>query len=136
MVHHHGAIAPDMGPVRDDDDAWARRRAHYERRLARPAGPSCSSRATRAARSATRSSRRGPVAHLAGAGRLGGEIDSLSVLPEARGTGLGERLVARVQEEVGDRELRLYAVAANADALRFYERLGFVTSLVVMRRPR
>ena len=36
MVAHHARVAPEMGPVRDDEDTWARRRAHYERQLARP----------------------------------------------------------------------------------------------------
>jgi ribosomal protein S18 acetylase RimI-like enzyme len=134
MVHHHATVAPELGPVRDDEDSWARRRAHYERQLARP----------------------GAFVLLA---RTGGravgyalvtiedasptwsdpeswaEIDSLSVLPDARGEGLGQRLLDRVQAEVGDMELRLYAVADNADALRFYEREGFETFIVVMRRP-
>lgn len=64
------------------------------------------------------------------------EIDSLALLPEVRGHGIGEQIVERVQAEVGDRELRLFAMAGNADALRFYERQGFSTAIVVMRRPR
>jgi ribosomal protein S18 acetylase RimI-like enzyme len=63
------------------------------------------------------------------------EIDSLALLPEARGQGIGEQLLARVQAEAGGRELRLFALAGNAGALRFYEREGFETFIHVMRRP-
>ena len=45
-------------------------------------------------------------------------------------------MIARVQAEVGEAvELRLFAMAGNADALRFYEREGFRTAIVVLRRP-
>lgn len=134
MVAHHAVVAPEMGPVRDDDDSWARRRAHYERQLARPGAFAL-------------------LAHLDGrpvgyavvsieeASATWGdpdgwaEIDSLALLPEARGQGLGEQLIERVQAEAEGRELRLYAMAGNAAALRFYEREGFRPAVVVMRRP-
>lgn len=135
MVAHHGAVATSMGPVREDDDSWARRRAHYARQLARPGAFVLVARhegravgyalVTREGASPTWPEPEGWA-----------EIDSLSVLPEARGRGLGERLLARVQEEVGAGvELRLYAMAENADALRFYERAGFTTAILVLRRP-
>jgi ribosomal protein S18 acetylase RimI-like enzyme len=135
MVHHHGEVAVSMGPVRDDEDTWARRRAHYGRQLRRPGAFVLVARdegravgyalVTREEASPTWPEPDGWA-----------EIDSLAILPEARGQGIGERLVARVQEEVGpDVELRLFAMAENADALRFYEREGFETFIVVMRRP-
>lgn len=134
MVAHHAVVAPEMGPIRDDDDSWARRRAHYERQLAREGAFVLLARVDGRAvgyalvtieeASPTWSD---PDSWA--------EIDSLSLLPEARGQGIGERLVERVQDEAGGRELRLFAMAGNADALRFYERQGFQTAIVVMRRP-
>ncbi|MFL5844923.1 MAG: GNAT family N-acetyltransferase [Solirubrobacteraceae bacterium] len=133
MVHHHGQTAVSMGPVREDDDSWARRREHYERQLARPGA------FVLLARDGERAVGYALVAIEEASPTWPepgdwAEIDSLSVLPEARGQGVGERLVARVQEEAGDRELRLFAMSENAGALRFYEREGFETFIVVMRR--
>jgi ribosomal protein S18 acetylase RimI-like enzyme len=136
MVAHHGAVASSMGPVRDDADTWARRRAHYQRQLARPGAFALVARddGGRAVGYA--------VVAVEGASPTWpepdgwAEIDSLALLPEARGQGLGERMIARIQEEAGeDVELRLFAMAENAAALRFYEREGFSTFIVVMRRP-
>jgi ribosomal protein S18 acetylase RimI-like enzyme len=135
MVAHHAVVAPEMGPVRDDEESWRRRRLHYEAQLARPGAFALIARTggravgyalvTREQASPTWSEPDGWA-----------EIDSLALLPEARGRGIGERLVARVQEEVGAGcELRLYAMAGNADAVRFYEREGFRTAILVMRRP-
>lgn len=134
MVHHHAAAAPSMGPVRDDDDSWARRSAHYERQLARDGAFVLVAREDgEAVAYALVTLEEGSPTWPEPADWA--EIDSLSVLPGARGQGLGEQLVARIQEEVGDRELRLFAMAENAGALRFYERAGFETFIVVMRRP-
>jgi ribosomal protein S18 acetylase RimI-like enzyme len=135
MVHHHAAVAPGMGPVREDEDSWTRRRAHYERQLARDGA------FVLVARDGGRAVGYALVTLEADSPTWSepedwAEIDSLSVLPEARGQGLGEQLVARVQQEVGDRELRLFAVASNDAARRFYERLGFAPSSVELRRPR
>jgi GNAT superfamily N-acetyltransferase len=87
---HHHAVAPDMGPVRSDDETWTRRRAQYaawiaedERAhflLARRDGhvvayaflrPIASSSVTWA------------IEHD------GLDLETLSVAPEARGTGIG-----------------------------------------------
>lgn len=135
LVAHHGKVAASMGPVRDDEDSWTRRRAHYERQLARDGAFVLVARrggravgyalVTIEAASPTWSEPDGWA-----------DIDSLAVLPEGRGGGLGRRLVDRVQEEAGDRELRLFAMAENAEALRFYERHGFETAILVLRRPR
>jgi GNAT superfamily N-acetyltransferase len=67
------------------------------------------------------------------------DLQTLSLLPEARGTGLGARLIALVREEVerqGYAHLSLTAVATNHDALRFYEREGFVPTFIVLRDSR
>jgi ribosomal protein S18 acetylase RimI-like enzyme len=136
MVHHHASAAPSMGPVRGDADSWSRRRAHYVRQLARPGAFVLVARddGGRALGYALVTIEEASVTWPHPEGWA--EIDSLAVLPQARGRGLGEQLIARVQEEVGaDRELRLFAMAENADALRFYERAGFETAILVLRRP-
>lgn len=55
------------------------------------------------------------------------DIETLSVLPEARGEGIGSKLMDAVERELarlGVRAFRVLVIAANADALRFYERRG------------
>jgi predicted GNAT family N-acyltransferase len=57
----------------------------------------------------------GEVAHL---GRL-------AVLPEARGTGLGARLVRVIEARAAERSLRVVYLGAQTHALGFYRRLGY-----------
>lgn len=57
-----------------------------------------------------------------------GEIETLSVLPEMRGRGIGAALLQAVRkslEPLGLGELSLHVLAGNDDATRFYERQGF-----------
>ena len=56
-----------------------------------------------------------------------GVLWGMFVQPEARGTGLGSSLVARVLEHAMRtvEEVRLTVVATNTAAVRFYERAGF-----------
>lgn len=55
-------------------------------------------------------------------------MDGLFVAPEARGRGVGTRLLAAIAEEArlrGYREVRLDVVEENARARALYERLGY-----------
>lgn len=56
-----------------------------------------------------------------------GVLWGMFIKPEARGTGLGPSLVARVLEHARQNveEVRLTVVATNAAAIRLYERAGF-----------
>ncbi|MCW2985060.1 MAG: GCN5-related N-acetyltransferase [Conexibacter sp.] len=136
---HHGEIAPGMGPVRDDEGTWARRRAQYEGWLA---DARCflllARRDGRAiAYAFVRPDAFTSVTWDDEGTRL--DLETLSVLPEARGTGLGARLIALVRDEVergGYDGLTLTAVATNRDALRFYEREGFTPQFVTLRDTR
>ena len=130
---HHHEVVPDFGSVRADDESWGRRRAQYERWLADEGSFFLLARRdgraigyafvwTEAIESATW--RRDGVS---------GVLETLSLLPEARGSGLGARLVAMVREEVAQRgygELAVTAVARNHDAIRFYEREGFTPAFL------
>ena len=137
MTHHHHEIAPELGRIYDDDETWARRRAHYEDTLNRagsfaliawdddrPVGY-----ATVIVEPNRSPSWPEPERYA--------DLDSLAVAPDARGQGIGEALVAHVQAEIkaaGITELRVSAVAANTRALGFYERLGFEPQFVSLRR--
>jgi ribosomal protein S18 acetylase RimI-like enzyme len=61
-----------------------------------------------------------------------GELESLVVLPEDRGNGLGGRLMDAVFEELrrlGAEEITIAVMEGNDDAARFYERRGLVPYL-------
>ena len=59
-----------------------------------------------------------------------GEIWGVYVAPEARGQGVGSRLleaaIAYGRDELGLLQLHLEAISSNAEAVRSYERAGFV----------
>jgi GNAT superfamily N-acetyltransferase len=136
---HHHSIAPDLGPVREDDDTWRRRRAQYEAWLADERAFILLARrhGTALAYAFVRVDVWSSPTWSAEPVNL--ELETLSVLPAARGTGVGARIIALVREEVdrgGYDGLYLTAVASNADALRFYEREGFSPAFVILRDTR
>ena len=57
------------------------------------------------------------------------DVDTLSVLAESRGRGVGTELMDAVEAELEQRgvgEFRIVVLMRNADARRFYERRGLV----------
>jgi GNAT superfamily N-acetyltransferase len=140
MRDHHHQVAPEMGPVRDDEDSWGRRRSQYEGWLA----------GGEAYILVARDGDGAPLGYaFLRAVRGGGptwrapddylDIESLSVAPAARGRGVGSALIRRIREEAdrdGVEAIDVTAVTANTDALRFYERAGFVPAFIVLRDTR
>jgi GNAT superfamily N-acetyltransferase len=140
MKEHHGSITPGRGPVRDDEDSWARRRADYVKWLAEPDAFCLVARdpegtilgyalVTVNDGSAT----------WAAVDRFG-YLESLSVLPRARGQGVGAALLRAAEDHLatlGVEHVEITLVAANEDARRFYEREGYGPAfLTVQRRSR
>jgi ribosomal protein S18 acetylase RimI-like enzyme len=132
---HHHAVAPELGPIWDDEESWGRRRAHHERALAgagtfvlvaREAG-----RAVGYALITLRGASytwREPPAH--------GELEAISVLPEAQGRGIGRSLIEHAYAELAQRgadTMTLRVVEANAQARAFYARMGFAPWVVELR---
>ena len=65
------------------------------------------------------------------------EVVSLSVLPGARGAGVGTALLDAVDAELerrGVRDLQVSVMAGNADAIRLYERRGLRPAELVLFR--
>jgi GNAT superfamily N-acetyltransferase len=66
-------------------------------------------------------------------------VQSLFVVPEARGRGVAAALIAhaaRLAHEAQALDLRLYAHQDNARAIRLYERCGFTPAPYVLMRRR
>jgi len=132
-VHHrHIESMPDLAPYVDDTETWRARRELYEEVLAKPEtflllaivdGEPIGYGLAHVM----------PVAGswIEDTWRTGdriGEIESLSVLPAYRGTGLGSQLLERLEahlRDLGIEDLILGALAGNADAIRLYERRGY-----------
>jgi ribosomal protein S18 acetylase RimI-like enzyme len=136
LQDHHAEVDPILAgkaPKRDAGDAWRMRRSKYERWLGDPeaffvlaedegrpvgyafvtVGPGYASWRT---------------------GELLAELETLSVLPEHRGGGVGEMLLEAVWSRLADlgvEDLAVTTVSTNVDARRFYERQGFGESFVV-----
>lgn len=127
--HHHDIEGHIPGiPLLDPDTSWERRRRNYLEWLAEP--------------DAFVLIAEGADGHLLGYALVSvhpaddthvtrdrlAELESLSVVQELRGSGLGSRLLQAVFEEVrglGIREMVIGVLAANTDAARLYERYGF-----------
>lgn len=133
---HHTAISPDLGratPHRDAADAWRIRRAKYERWLTNPE--------TFFVLAETGGKPVGYAFVTVGPGyaswqtseRLA-ELETLSVLPERRGSGIGAALIDAVWKrlaELGVEDMQITTTATNVDSHRFYEREGFLQRFVV-----
>jgi GNAT superfamily N-acetyltransferase len=141
LTRHHADVAPQLGPVRGEDETWRRRRAQYARWLAddprnfalvaRRDGKAIGYAFARLADYSSPTWEGDDLQIL--------DVETLSVLPEARGAGVGARLLQGMRDEVAARgydRLTLTAVAANRDALRFYEREGLAPTFVILRDTR
>lgn len=139
LREHHGEVAPELGPLQTPEESWRRRRADYVRWLEQPDSFVLVARDDdgHAVGYAL------VVVHDTGGSLWTGigsrlaDVETLSVLPEARGDGVGKRLLdaaAARARELGIPQLELTVVASNADARRFYEREGFFDAYVVVRR--
>ncbi|MCT7660022.1 GNAT family N-acetyltransferase [Mycobacterium deserti] len=132
-VHHwHAQTMPELAPYVSDHQTWRVRRTLYESLLAKP------DTLLLIASVAEMAIGYG-LAHVAAVDdtwipdtwRTGpriGEIESLSVTAEYRGSGLGSELLSRLEDHLaaqGVQDLMLGALAGNREALRLYERRGY-----------
>jgi ribosomal protein S18 acetylase RimI-like enzyme len=136
LFDHHANVRVKGVPVIDRALSWPRRRALYERVLPTPDAFVLIAR------------RQGrPVGYVLAhvhddgpddtwpTGERIAEIESLAVLPEERGAGLGTLLLDVAEERLaaaGVRDLRLVVLTGNEAAQRFYERRGMSRVLIGM----
>jgi diamine N-acetyltransferase len=89
---------------------------------------------------ARRSSTRELIGYCISSAEAGskGEIESLYVLPAARGAGVGKTLMRRSLDwldALGIGDVAIGVAEGNEEALPFYEKLGFIPRMHILRRP-
>ena len=141
-VHHqHQQAMPQLSPYVSDARTWRERRALYGQLFAEhdPVLLIGRYRETLAgyALGYTMPVAGTWLADTWATGERIGEVESLSVLPEYRGRGLGSRLLGDLQERLqhqGARDLIIGALAGNTDAIRLYQRLGYRPTWLYLSR--
>ena len=141
-VHHrHAETMPELAPYVSDDETWRVRRTLYEELWAKPDTLLLVAVVDDAAVGYG-------LAHVLKldetwipdtwvTGSRIGEIESLSVLTQYRGRGLGSELLRRLEEHLAERgveDLILGALAGNRDAIRLYERQGYQPTWLYLSR--
>ena len=137
MHAHHRAGGPQALRFRSDDEAWARRRPHYEELLGSGRGHLLLAQEDGRVLGYAMVSETGGQATLATGDRMA-ELESLAVAEGERGQGVGRALMDAayaVMRELGVTEVMLYVVEGNDGAVRFYERIGLQPYLRVMLGP-
>ena len=143
LQEHHVRITPELDPRtpgRELADAWRVRRAKYVHWLEDPE-----------TFFVVAEDERGPMGYAfvtVGPGyaswRTGdraGVLETLSVLSDHRGGGVGAALIEAAWErlaELGIDDMAITTTKTNVDAHRFYERMGFSQGFVIYhgKRPR
>jgi ribosomal protein S18 acetylase RimI-like enzyme len=141
-VHRaHQRAMPELAPYVADDDSWRERLALYERLFAtyEPvlllAGDG--ERLVGYGLAYAMPVADGWLADTWVTGERVGEIESLAVLPEYRGQGIGTRLLRQLQDrlrEQGAADVVLGVLPGNTDAVRLYERLGYRPTWLYLSR--
>jgi len=131
LHEHHATVAPhleQLGPVRAADQSWAVRRELYEEWLAEPDAFVLLAEVEGEPIGYALVHLRGPEETWATGERIG-VLETLTVLPDERGRGVGSALFERIYAELrrlGVTELQVAVISKNAEALRFYERHGLL----------
>lgn len=135
---HHRAVAPELAPYVDDDTSWRWRRAFYEHALA-------SGGFAVVVRSQDRDigyALVAPEPHhwyatFVTDSPMLAELQTLVILPDARGRGLGGRLFDAVEAELGARtavDRVIGVLPQNARATAFYEERGYEPTWLTLTR--
>lgn len=141
-VHHwHARSMPELAPYVNDAETWRVRRALYAELLDKPDTLLLIATVDDAAVGYG-------MAHVMPVedtwvpdtwktGARIGEIESLSVVTQYRGSGLGSELLGRLEDHLtaaGVQDLILGALAGNGEALRLYERRGYRPTWLYLSR--
>ena len=140
LHHHHAEIGPQSGEFTDDETSWEFRSAQYRGWLADPGSFVLLARAEGrlVAYALVRVMEPGP--ELRDAWRVPdtiAELETIIVTADARGAGLGERLLDEVDAELqrqGITQVGVGLIPGNDGAQRLYERRGFQKRWLVLAR--
>jgi ribosomal protein S18 acetylase RimI-like enzyme len=141
-VHHrHVASMQELAPYVDDGDSWRKRRELYRELLAKPDTilliATVDGNAIGYGLAHVMDVDETWIADTWQTGRRIGEIESVSVLPEHRGRGLGSHLLDALEQRLaaaGVDDLILGVLPGNADAIRLYERRGYRSTWLYLSR--
>jgi ribosomal protein S18 acetylase RimI-like enzyme len=141
-VHHqHAKTMPQLAPYVSDDETWRVRRRLYEELLAKPDTllliASVDDTVIGYGLAHVMPVDDSWIADTWVTGNRIGEIESLSVLPQYRGSGLGSELIDRLEQHLHDMgltDLILGALPGNTDAIRLYERRGYQPTWLYLSR--
>jgi ribosomal protein S18 acetylase RimI-like enzyme len=141
LHHHHQAVGGEqLGRHVDDDASWTARRALYTHYIAGGGFVLLAERdrvAVGYAMVAIKTSAETELDDTWQAAERVAEIETLVVLPEARGAGVGSALLDAVDAELaemGIEDVLIAAFVTNTDAIRLYERRGFRPASLYMIR--
>lgn len=141
-VHHeHRRAMPELNPYVTDDTSWRERRDHYRQLLAKHDPVLLlarnKDRVVGYGLGYTMPVRGTWLADTWTTGARVGEIESLSVLAEYRGQGLGSLLLDKLHERLrqqGANDFVLGALAGNTEAIRLYQRHGYRPTWLYLSR--
>ena len=135
LFDHHKDVGP--GPFVDRTDSWPRRRRLYTKVLSDPdAFVVSASRGKLLVGYALVAMHEGPDDTWPTGDRFA-EVETLAVIPEERGRGIGTLLLDEVDRrlrELGVGALFIAVMAGNDDAMRFYRRRGLAPSTIKLMR--
>jgi ribosomal protein S18 acetylase RimI-like enzyme len=141
LHHHHQAVGGErLGPYVDDDASWTARLALYTDFLAGGGFAllaELDDTLVGYAMVAIKTSAETEFDDTWQSGDRVGEIETLVVLPEARGAGVGSALLDAVDAELesaGIHDVIIAAFVTNTEAIRLYERRGFRPASLYMIR--
>jgi len=141
-VHHaHRAAMPELAPYVDDAETWREHRPLYVSLFERPDTFLFLARVDGElvgyALGCVAPAAEGWAADTWRVGDRIGELESLSVLPDHRGEGIGSKLLDAVDQEFAKLDVDdvvIGALPGNTGALKLYERRGFKPTWIYLSR--
>ena len=141
-VHHqHAASMPELAPYVSDEDTWRERRALYEELFGKPDTilllASVDGELIGYALVHVTPASGTWVADTWVTGDRIAELESISVLPEHRGKGIGSRLMEECHGEIdalGVTDVIIGLLPGNEGARRLYERHGYRPTWLYLSR--
>ena len=135
LHHHHQATTTAVPILRDDELSWQRRRAWYARMIEHEHGfVLVAHDADTPIGYAFVRVHEGPDDTLDFGARWG-QVVTLSVLPDHRGSGVGTAIMDEVDRQlatIGIHHVEIDVMQGNDRALEFYERRGYVIGQVYL----